>query len=152
MVANPAGGFLVTDSGGGFTWAGNSQLYRLTPWSNDPISDPPAEVVYLRDEETGHFWTPTPRPAGGPTETRHGHGYTTYTADRNGLISELTVFDIDFDTQKDAVRAFGARMQSTLIVFKGGVEVGRASDLDHLDIDAQGARGGPHGRSLRGAN
>ena len=48
--------------GGGYTWAGNSQTNRLTPWSNDPVSDPPGEVVYLRDEETGEFWTPTPLP------------------------------------------------------------------------------------------
>ena len=45
--------------GGGYTWAGNSQSNRLTPWSNDPVSDPPGEVVYLRDEETGEVWTPT---------------------------------------------------------------------------------------------
>ena len=52
------------DAGGGYTWAGNSQTNRLTPWSNDPVSDPPGEVVYLRDEATGEFWTPTPLPAG----------------------------------------------------------------------------------------
>ncbi|VTS01618.1 glycosyltransferase 36 : Cellobiose phosphorylase OS=Singulisphaera acidiphila (strain ATCC BAA-1392 / DSM 18658 / VKM B-2454 / MOB10) GN=Sinac_1249 PE=4 SV=1: Glycoamylase: CBM_X: Glyco_transf_36: GT36_AF: CBM_X: Glyco_transf_36: GT36_AF [Gemmata massiliana] len=92
VMANPQVGCLATDSGAGYTWAGNSQANRLTPWSNDPVSDPPAEVVYLRDEETGHFWTPTPRPAGGPTETRHGPGYTTFVADRNGLSTELTVF------------------------------------------------------------
>ena len=38
-------------------------MNRLTPWSNDPVTDPPGEVVYLRDEETGEFWTPTPAPA-----------------------------------------------------------------------------------------
>jgi len=92
VIANPSIGCLATDSGAGYTWAGNSQANRLTPWSNDPVSDPPAEVVYIRDEETGYFWTPTPRPVGGPTETRHGHGYTTYTADRDRLTTELTVF------------------------------------------------------------
>jgi len=39
---------------------------------------------------------------------------------------DLTVLRVDFDAQKDIVRKFGARMQSTLIVFKGGVEVGRS--------------------------
>ena len=62
VLANPGFGCLVTEAGGGFTWAGNSQMNRLTPWSNDPVSDPPGEVVYLRDEETGEFWTPTPAP------------------------------------------------------------------------------------------
>lgn len=92
VIANPVVGCLASDAGAGATWAGNSQSNRLTPWGNDPVTDSPSEVVYLRDEETGHFWSVTPRPCGGPTETRHGHGYTTYTADRDGLATELTLF------------------------------------------------------------
>ena len=53
VVANPRCGFLATESGGGYTWSGNSQANRLTPWNNDPVSDQPGEVVYLRDEESG---------------------------------------------------------------------------------------------------
>ena len=55
---------LISETGAGYTWAGNSQANRLTPWSNDPVTDPAGEVVYLRDETTGQFWTPTPLPAG----------------------------------------------------------------------------------------
>ena len=64
VLANPGFGCLVTEAGLGYTWAGNSQMNRLTPWSNDPVSDPPSEVIYLRDEETGEVWTPTPLPCG----------------------------------------------------------------------------------------
>ena len=64
VVANPDFGFLVSEAGSGYTWAVNSQANRLTPWSNDPVSDPPGEVVYLRDEETGEVWSPDP--AAGP--------------------------------------------------------------------------------------
>ncbi|NEU12800.1 thioredoxin family protein [Methylobacterium sp. BTF04] len=39
---------------------------------------------------------------------------------------ELQIFDIDFDSQKDALRTFNARMQSTLIAFKGATETGRS--------------------------
>ncbi|WP_091864316.1 thioredoxin family protein [Methylobacterium brachiatum] len=39
---------------------------------------------------------------------------------------ELQIFDIDFDSQKDLLRRFNARMQSTLIVFKGTAETGRS--------------------------
>ena len=80
VVANPAFGFLVSEAGSGFTWAGNSQTNRLTPWSNDPVSDPPGEVVYLRDEETGEVWSPTPLPvpSAAPTLVRHGQGYTVF--------------------------------------------------------------------------
>jgi len=39
---------------------------------------------------------------------------------------KLKVFVVDFDSQKEALRALGARQQSTLIVFKGAAEVGRS--------------------------
>ena len=52
VIANPHGGFVVTERGGGFTWAENSYFFRLTPWHNDPVSDPVSEAIYLRDEDT----------------------------------------------------------------------------------------------------
>src|SRR5262249_8181777 len=55
VVANPEFGFVVSESGSGFSWSANSQANRLTPWNNDPVSDSPGEVVYLRDEDTGEF-------------------------------------------------------------------------------------------------
>ena len=64
VVANPVVRLpRLRERARGYTWAGNSQTNRLTPWSNDPVSDPPGEVVYLRDEETGEVWTPTPLPS-----------------------------------------------------------------------------------------
>src|SRR5262249_30928877 len=77
-----------------YTWAGNSQLNRLTPWANDPVSDPPGEVLYLRDDATGEFWTPTPRPLGlgAPTVVRHGQGYTVFEQHCRGLAQELVLF------------------------------------------------------------
>ncbi len=94
VLANPNAGCLATDSGLGFTWVGNSQANRLTPWSNDPVSDPPAESVYLRDDETGQMWSPTPLPAGGraPTIVYHGAGFTSYAQEQYRLATELTVF------------------------------------------------------------
>jgi cyclic beta-1,2-glucan synthetase len=94
VIANPLCGFLVSESGLGYTWTNNSQQFRLTPWSNDPVADPPAEVVYLRDEETGEVWTPTPRPLGqgAPTLVRHGQGHTRFERRSHGLMQELRVF------------------------------------------------------------
>jgi len=90
VIANEGFGFLVSEAGAGFTWAGNSQMNRLTPWSNDPVSDPPDEVLYLRDEDSGAFWTPTPLPlGGGPVRVRHGAGYTIFESDNHGLRQEL---------------------------------------------------------------
>jgi cellobiose phosphorylase len=94
VLANPGFGCLVTEAGLGYSWAGNSQMNRLTPWSNDPVSDVPGEAVYLRDEETGEVWSPTPLPAGsGSTiHVRHGQGYTRYASRSHGLEQELLVF------------------------------------------------------------
>jgi cyclic beta-1,2-glucan synthetase len=62
VIANPDFGTMVSETGAGFTWFGNSQRNRLTPWSNDPVLNPPGEVLYLRDEESGVTWTPTAAP------------------------------------------------------------------------------------------
>ncbi len=94
VIANPTCGFLVSESGLGCTWTCNSQQFRLTPWNNDPTSDPPSEVVYLRDEENGEVWTPTPRPLGldAATLARHGQGYTSFEQRSHGLTQEMRVF------------------------------------------------------------
>ncbi|MFA1621391.1 GH36-type glycosyl hydrolase domain-containing protein [Rhizobium mongolense] len=93
VIANPDFGCLTTEAGLGYTWSENSQMNRLTPWSNDPVTDAPGEVVYLRDEETGDVWTPTPLPLGpGAVVTvRHGQGYSRYASHSRHLNQELTV-------------------------------------------------------------
>ena len=72
VIANPTFGFQVSESGSGYTWAVNSRENQLTPWSNDPVSDPPGEAIYVRDEETGELWGPTALPIrdeAGPTSS-----------------------------------------------------------------------------------
>ncbi len=66
VMANQRFGTAVTESGLGFTWSRNSQMNRLTPWHNDPVSDPQSEILYLRDEETGDVWTPRHCQCGDP--------------------------------------------------------------------------------------
>jgi cyclic beta-1,2-glucan synthetase len=91
VVAHPTFGFTATESGGGCTWSENSHDNRLTPWRNDPVSDPPGEIVYLRDEETGAFWSATPLPAGGGGRfvVRHSQGSSTFEHARDGITSTL---------------------------------------------------------------
>ncbi len=94
VIANPSFGFLVTASGGGNTWAMNSGENRLTPWHNDPVLDRPGEVLYLRDEETGAVWSPTPDPLGAETPhlIRHGAGYTIFESHSHGLKQKMRLF------------------------------------------------------------
>jgi len=95
VIANhPDFGFLVTETGGGFTWSVNSHENRLSPWSNDVVSDSPGEIIYLRDEDSGATWTPTPLPVreAAPYLIRHGQGYTVFEHASHGISQELLLF------------------------------------------------------------
>jgi cellobiose phosphorylase len=94
VLANPHFGSVVSENGPGYTWAENAHEYRLTPWSNDPVSDPGGEAFYLRDEESGRFWSPTPLPTRRPAPyvTRHGFGYSVFEHAEGGIHSELWVY------------------------------------------------------------
>ncbi len=95
VVANPAFGFQVSESGSGYTWSANSRENRLTPWSNDPVSDAPGEVFYVRDEESGLLWGPTCLPIredAGPYVIRHGQGYSRFEHASHGIALDLMQF------------------------------------------------------------
>ena len=91
LLANQGFGTVISEKGMAYTWAENSHEYRLTPWNNDPVTDTSGETMYIRDEETGHFWSPTPLT---DSESklyvcRHGFGYSVFEHNEGGIISEL---------------------------------------------------------------
>jgi len=94
VLANPNFGTVVSENGVGYTWSQNAHEYRLTPWHNDPVTDSSGEAFYIRDEETGNFWSPTPSPARGntPYDSRHGHGYSVFEHTQDGITSEMLMF------------------------------------------------------------
>ena len=87
-------GFQVSETGAGYTWSVNSRENRLTPWSNDAVSDPPGEVIYLRDEDSGTVWSATPLPIRErePYIVRHGQGYSVFEHTSHGISQELLLF------------------------------------------------------------
>jgi cellobiose phosphorylase len=93
VIANPEFGTVVSEGGSAYSWSENCHEYRLTPWSNDPVSDPTGEAFYIRDEQTGLFWSPTPLPARGRNSylIRHGFGYSVFEYEENGIVSELWI-------------------------------------------------------------
>lgn len=95
VISNPkAFGFIVSESGGGYTWSVNSQENKITPWSNDAVIDPVGEVFYIRDEESGEYWTPTPQPirGNGTYVVKHGQGYSEFLHDSHGISSKMKMF------------------------------------------------------------
>jgi len=95
VIANAGFGFMVSELGSGCTWCGNSRENQLTPWSNDPVSDPPGEIFYLRDDETNALWSPTALPIRVDNASyviRHGQGYSRFEHISHGIHSELLQF------------------------------------------------------------
>ena len=103
VIANPQLGFLVSESGSGYTWSMNSRENQLTPWSNDPVSDPAGEAIYLRDDDTGELWTPTAAPIRVESAryiTHHGQGYSRFEHASHGIACDL----VQFVAWNDAVK------------------------------------------------
>jgi N,N'-diacetylchitobiose phosphorylase len=94
VIANEQAGCIVSESGATYTWTANSRENRLTPWFNDPVIDPHGEALYIRDDESGVAWSPTPGPCPGQGDyiVRHGFGSTTFEHSSRGLEQETTMF------------------------------------------------------------
>ncbi len=94
VIANPKFGMVISESGSAYTWTENAHELRLTPWSNDPVSDTTGEAFYIRDEDNGHFWSTTLLPSGSksPYITRHGFGYSIFEHMEDGIHSKMIVY------------------------------------------------------------
>jgi len=94
VLANPGFGSVVSESGGAYTWSENAHELRLTPWNDDPVTDASGEAFYVRDEETGHFWSPAALPCRGAGDyvTRHGFGYSVFEHREDGIETRLCVY------------------------------------------------------------
>jgi cyclic beta-1,2-glucan synthetase len=108
VIANADFGTIVTASGASHTWAGNSRENRLTSFANDPVTDPTAEAWFIRDDDTGEIWSPTPGPVGrdrasGRFVIRHAAGVTRFSRTWRGLRHDLDVFVDAVDAVKFSV-------------------------------------------------
>jgi cyclic beta-1,2-glucan synthetase len=97
VIANETFGTVVTASGAAHTWSVNGRENRLTPFANDPVTDPTSEALFVRDEETGETWSPAPgplprTPSSGRFVIRHSAGHTRFERVANGIRHDLEVF------------------------------------------------------------
>ncbi len=113
VIANESAGCIVTESGAVTSWSANSRENRLTPWFNDPVSDPYGEAFYLRDDDSGVFWSPLPGPAPAPApyEARHGFGYTSWSHTSH----ELEQRTITWLPRRDPVKLVRLTLRSTSV-------------------------------------
>ena len=125
VLANPVFGSVISESGQSYTWSENAHEFRLTPWHNDPVSDASGEAFYLRDEESGHFWSPAPLPrrGAGAYVARHGFGYSVFEHDEDGIGSELCVYvGIDAAVKFSVLKVRNASGRSRRLSATGYVE------------------------------
>jgi cyclic beta-1,2-glucan synthetase len=112
VIANAAFGFQVSSEGGGYAWSVNAKDHQLTPWSNDPVSDPAGQAIFVRDDDTGELWTATAGPvrdAAGLYVARHGFGYSRFQHVARGLELEL----IEYVPINDPVRISRLKLRNT---------------------------------------
>ncbi|MFA5320783.1 MAG: glucoamylase family protein, partial [Candidatus Omnitrophota bacterium] len=139
VLANRHFGTVVSESGSAYTWSENAHEFRLTPWKNDAISDASGEALYIRDDESGRFWSATPFPAAGKTgyTSRHGFGYSVFEHTENGIVSELTVFvsledRVKFSTMK--IRNISGRHRRLSVTSYYELVMGTLRDKYHMHI------------------
>ncbi len=94
VLANPNFGSVISENGQSYSWFENAHEYRLTPWNNDPVSDTGGEVFFLRDEENGKWWSPTPTIGQSDSAfiTKHGFGYSIFQHMEENIFTEMCVF------------------------------------------------------------
>ncbi len=125
VLANPEFGTVISESGLAYTWSENAHEFRLTPWHNDPVSDASGEAFFLRDEESGHFWSPAamPSPGVGAYVTRHGFGYSVFEHFEDGINSELWVYvAIDASVKFSVLKVHNTSGRSRRLSATGYVE------------------------------
>ncbi len=146
VIANPQFGTVISESGSSYTWIDNAHELRLTPWHDDPVGDPGGEAFYLRDEESGFFWSTTLLPAGGksPYITHHGLGYSSFEHMEDGIYSEMKVFvDQEFPVKFNVIKIKNnsGRMRSLSVTgyieWVLGTERSKTAMFIHTEIDPE---------------
>lgn len=117
IISNSEFGTMTTENALGTTWFRNSRNGRISPWSNNPVTDPPAEVLFAKECDTGDIWslTPSPIPASSQYVVTHGTGFTRYESERNKLRHSLLVsvhperpikyFAVEFENQSQKTKS-----------------------------------------------
>ncbi len=141
VVANPEFGTVISASGAAHTWSGNSRENRLTPFANDPIADPTGEALFVRDDETGETWSPTPGPLARASHDRcticHTAGLTRFSRATHGLSHELEIFVDPDDPVKFSLLTLtngGTNSRSLSVFAYNEWALGPPRDGDHLHV------------------
>ncbi|MFL6689989.1 MAG: GH36-type glycosyl hydrolase domain-containing protein, partial [Alphaproteobacteria bacterium] len=112
VIANEKFGFQVSAEGGGFAWALNSQGNKITPWSNDPVSNESGSAIYIRDLANNDLWSATASPIADAAigyVARHSQGYSRFETTGRGISINL----VEFVPLNDAIKVSRLRIANT---------------------------------------
>ncbi len=154
VIANPEFGTILSESGSASTWSENSHEFRLTPWSNDPVSDTCTEAIYIHDDDTAALWSPTvlPTRSAGAYNVRHGFGYSVFEHEEQEIESTLRIHvAIDAPVKYSALRLRNCSDRPRRLSVTGYVEwvLGdeREKNLMHVVTEHEAAGGAMFARN-----
>lgn len=95
-LGSPEYGAIISNNAGGYSFAKSGANGRILRYVFNQF-DQPGRYLYLRDNESGDYWSASWQPVGKPLEhyhskCRHGMGYTKMTAEYNGIASEALYY------------------------------------------------------------
>lgn len=93
VICNGDYGMVLSEAGSGYSWRTHASLNRITRWDQDLIRDEWGKYLFVRDADSGEFWSLSRQPAGEKLQrhtVRHGLGYSVIAAEQDGIASEVT--------------------------------------------------------------
>lgn len=95
VISNGDYGMIISQSGSGYSWRTHASLNRITRWEQDLIKDEWGKYIYIKDETSGDFWSPSWKPTCKEPqeyEVRHGQGYSIFETKYFDIKTNLTMF------------------------------------------------------------
>lgn len=121
---------VISHNAGGYSFYQNAEHKRITRFrANGVPLDRPGHYVYLRDDDTGDYWSVSWQPVGknleqARYECRHGLSYSKFSCDYSGIQAEQTLFI----PPEDDVELWDVKIRNT------GVAPRRLSVLGYLEF------------------
>jgi cyclic beta-1,2-glucan synthetase len=142
VISNSVFGTLVTERGSGFSWDGNSQQNRISPWRNDPAGDRPSEGWYIFEEADSSFWSVLPLPGELPQlHVEHSLGHTQWSGTRADIDFTVEVSVPIYETKVRRLRLSTVTLTNTsnrprelIISHLTEVSGGRDMELDWIPM------------------
>ena len=111
-------GTVISHNAGGYSWLDSPQHHRITRFRPNGVPmDWPGHYVYLRDDESGKYWSLSWQPTGLPEgeakyEARHGLSYSRFRCEAQGIAGEQVLFIPREDGDDDPVEIFDVKVRN----------------------------------------